>query len=74
MQYIVTAEDLVDREPLSNVQWLAVAWLKIKDTSQLLNRVELATGMKAMVLMNLAMGANLANGLHGTITDIILDP
>ena len=36
-------------------------------------RIEVRIGIRAMVTINISMEANLANGMHGTITDIILD-
>ncbi|KAJ3925226.1 MAG: hypothetical protein NXY57DRAFT_855405, partial [Lentinula lateritia] len=35
--------------------------------------VEIAVGMKAMILANIATEADLANGTRGTVMDIILD-
>jgi hypothetical protein len=37
-------------------------------------RVELAVGMKAMVVLNIAMEADLANGTRGTVQGLVLDP
>ena len=37
-------------------------------------RVELAIGMKAMVILNIATDADLANGMCGTVQGIVLDP
>ena len=50
------------------------AHLKLDEMQHLPNKVELAVGMKAMVLMNIATGADLANGSRGIITGIVLDP
>ena len=38
------------------------------------DRIELAIGMKAMILFNLSTDAEIVNGTRGTIRDIILDP
>jgi ATP-dependent exoDNAse (exonuclease V) alpha subunit len=38
------------------------------------DRIEMATGMKAMIVFNLSTEADIANGTRGTIRDIILDP
>lgn len=45
-----------------------------KRTGKLTDRVEIAIGMKIMVVLNVATEADIANGTQGTITDIILDP
>ena len=37
-------------------------------------RVELAVGMKAMVVLNIATEADLANGTRGTVQGFVLDP
>ena len=55
-------------------QRMAVAHLKVDDTKHLPNKVELAIGMKVMVLENISPNASLANGSCGIITDILLDP
>ena len=36
-------------------------------------RIEIAVGMKAMVMINISTDTDLANGTRGAITDIILD-
>ena len=48
--------------------------MKLEQTVNLPNKVDLAVGMKTMVLQNIATHADLANGSHGIITDIILHP
>jgi ATP-dependent exoDNAse (exonuclease V) alpha subunit len=48
--------------------------MPIKKTAKLAERVELAVGMRAMVLMNIATEADLANGTRGEVVDIKLDP
>ena len=50
-----------------------IVLLKPDDTSSLPNKIDLAIGMKVMVLLNIDTDSDLANGLHGVITDIILD-
>ena len=37
-------------------------------------RVELAVGMKAMVILNIASEADLTNGTRGTVQGFVLDP
>jgi hypothetical protein len=74
-RYIVHAEDTVrpKHTPLSDAQRLEVAGMNDKDKSRLREIVEIAVGMKAMVLMNLSTEADIANGTRGTIVDIVLD-
>jgi len=81
--YIVDAEDTVgDNRLLLNMeQKVIVAGMKPENskagttsTNSLRHRVELAIGMKAMVTLNLATEADLANGSRGIINDIVLDP
>lgn len=52
---------------------LAAAKVNQKNTGKLPDRVDMAVGMKAMVLLNLATEAEIANGTRGVIHDIILD-
>jgi hypothetical protein len=59
---------------LSAQECLTIAHLKLDDTCHLPNRVDLAIGMKAMIILNISTEVNLANGSHGIISDIILDP
>ena len=72
--FILDADDKVDNKRLSREQRLAIAHLKLEKTGHLPNRTEIAIGMKAMILQNIATDVNLANGSRGIITDIILDP
>ncbi|KAJ6512268.1 hypothetical protein C8R47DRAFT_957912, partial [Mycena vitilis] len=74
--YICTAEDTVGRkqEKLDLMQRVIVAGMTVKQTARLAERVELAVGMRAMVMMNIATEADLANGTRGEIVDIKLDP
>jgi ATP-dependent exoDNAse (exonuclease V) alpha subunit len=53
---------------------LEVAKLNEKKTKKLSDRIEIAIGMKAMILANLSTEADVANGTRGTIKGIILDP
>ena len=48
--------------------------MKLEQTANLPNKVDLAVGMKTMVLQNIATHADLANGSRSVITDIILHP
>ncbi|KAF8799800.1 hypothetical protein BYT27DRAFT_7119587, partial [Phlegmacium glaucopus] len=68
-KYIITAEDTLGdsgETPNSRTR-LAVANLKDDATKGLKRRVELAVGMRAMVTLNIATKAELANGTHGTV-------
>ncbi|KAJ3879105.1 hypothetical protein F5051DRAFT_427618, partial [Lentinula edodes] len=60
-------------ESLTPAQLLRLAKLDTKRTGNLSHRVEIAVGMKAMVLANISTEADLANGTRGTVTHIILD-
>ena len=52
---------------------LVIAGLDEKKTGKLPATVHMAIGMKAMVLLNVATEADIANGTRGEIQDIILD-
>lgn len=74
-RYIVPAEDTSKdgSDALSMEAKLAIAGLDDKKTGKLPAFVQMAIGMKAMVLLNLATEADIANGTRGEIQDIILD-
>lgn len=74
--YTVCAEDFHRDSPgeLALDARLAVAKMKDKETGNLQDRVQLAVGMKAMVKINYAIEADIANGTRGTIESIVLDP
>jgi hypothetical protein len=72
--YTLYAHDTSKCQPLSRQQRLTIAHMKLEKTAHLPNKVELAIGMKTMVLSNIAPSIDLANGSRGIITDIILDP
>lgn len=64
VQYIVPAEDSkkgTDEDP-SKEACLATAYLDEKKTGNLWHNIDLAIGMKAIVLINLAVEADIANG------------
>jgi hypothetical protein len=74
-RYLVPAYD-VNKETNQELPMearLAAAKAKSAHTGKLADRVEVAVGMKAMVLLNLATEADIANGTRGVIHDIILD-
>ena len=73
--YIVPAEDTLrgGSEGLSMEERLAVAGLGDKMTGKLPATVRMAIGMKAMVVLNIATEADIANGTRGEVQDIILD-
>jgi hypothetical protein len=52
---------------------LAIAALDDQKTGKLLATIHVAIGMKAMVLLNIATEADIANGTQGVIQDIVLD-
>lgn len=53
---------------------LKIAEMNEKSTRGLHDWIEIALGMKAMVLVNIATEADIANGTTRTIEDILLDP
>jgi len=74
--YICSAED-TDRtndSELSAEVRFEIARSTEKQTGGLRDRTIVAIGMKAMVMLNVATEADIANGTRGTIHDIILDP
>ncbi|KAJ3574092.1 hypothetical protein NP233_g1995 [Leucocoprinus birnbaumii] len=78
--FVVPAEDRISsgrgeerREP-TTFERVLIAGSIVQDTGRLAERVELAVGMKAMVLLNIATEVDLANGTRGTIEEIVLDP
>lgn len=72
--YVLYARDTTKGDVLTLQQQLVVASLKIEETNNLPNKVELAVGMKVMVLMNIDTDSHLVNGSRGIVTDIVLDP
>lgn len=74
MHYVLYATDTCNDRPLSTQERLAIAHLKLDATNNLPNRVDLAIGMKTMILVNISTDVDLANGSRGIISDIILDP
>jgi hypothetical protein len=72
-RYIIPADDtLRDGTEISMEIKLAVAGLEDKK-AKLPAIIQLAIGMKAMVLLNIATEADIANGTRGEIQDVILD-
>lgn len=74
--YICDAEDTVgdERTPTNFEQKTTIAGMKLDQTKRLSHRVMFSLGMEVMVMLNLAMEADLANGSRGVIDDIVLDP
>jgi ATP-dependent exoDNAse (exonuclease V) alpha subunit len=75
-KYIISAEDTIKETgatPDKRTR-LTIAGLKNDTTKNLKMRVELAVGMKAMVVLNIATEADLANGTRGTVQGFALDP
>jgi hypothetical protein len=75
-KYVISAEDSIkETGAVPNPKTrLATASLKDEATNNLKMRVELAVGMKAMVVLNIATEADLANGTRGTVQGFVLDP
>ena len=73
--YIFDAEDTVGKDhiPTNMEQKAIIAALPINKTKKLAYRLEAAIGMDVMVTMNITTEADLANGSHRKIKDIILD-
>lgn len=72
--YSVYAVDRCNSHNLSIPECLAIVHLKIDQSNSLPLKIEIAIGMKLMVLANIAPDAGLANGSCGIVTDIVLDP
>jgi hypothetical protein len=74
--YIAPTEDTTGKEraKLSLEARVIIAGTKPKDTEKLERTVEIVVGMKATVTVNIATEADLMNGTHREIVDIILDP
>ena len=75
-RYVVSAEDTLKEtgETPDTKTRHVIAGMKDEATKNLKMRVELAVGMKAMVVLNIATEADLANGTRGTVQGIVLDP
>ncbi|KAF8873818.1 hypothetical protein BD779DRAFT_1390921, partial [Infundibulicybe gibba] len=75
-RYCSTAEDTIRStgDPINNYIKKTIVGLSGGKTGKLNERVELAVGMRAMVILNIATEADLANGTRGTVVRIFLDP
>ena len=76
LKYIVPTEDYIkgpNPRSLTPIARLLVAGRGEKLTGKLGDRLELAIGMKVIVLLNLLTEADIANGTRGMIQDIVLD-
>ena len=62
IRYEVYALDSSKKQALSRENRLALAQLKLDETGGLPNKIDLAIGMKAMIIQNMATNAGLANG------------
>ena len=51
-----------------------MAGMKPKETEKLEQEVRISVGMEAMVVINIATEADLANGTHGKVVELVLDP
>jgi hypothetical protein len=74
IKYLLYAADSCKHGPLTRQQRLEIAHLKLEQTNNLPNKVDLVIGMKAMIITNIAPAADLANGSRGVIENIFLDP
>ena len=74
--YQCDAEDTAGNEnrPLTMAERVTVAKMSDKKTGKLPGRLQFAVGMKAMVVLNIATEADLANGARGKIVEVVLDP
>ncbi|KAF8224177.1 hypothetical protein L208DRAFT_1513344, partial [Tricholoma matsutake] len=74
--YIVLAEDTMgkERSSLSLEAQVIVVGTKPMATEKLEQTIEIAVGMIAMVTLNIATEADVANRMQGEIVDIVLDP
>lgn len=75
-KYIVSSEDTIagTGEVPDLKTRLAVASLKDNVTKNLKRQIELSVNMKAMVVLNIATEADVANGTRGTVHGFQLDP
>jgi hypothetical protein len=75
-KYVISAEDTFKEtgDAPDKKTRHAIAGLRDDATRNLKMRVELAVGMKAMVVLNIATEADLANGTRGTVQGFVLDP
>ncbi|GAW07739.1 ATP-dependent DNA helicase PIF1 [Lentinula edodes] len=71
--YSAPAEDTAKGLTLPMSQRKLVAQKGLKETGNLAARVEVAIGLRVMVVLNIATESELANGTRGTVVDIILD-
>lgn len=74
-RYIVPAEDFEKNSETSLTQKmkLSIAGLNEKQTGKLEDVISIAIGMRAMVQVNFAIEADIANGTRGRVEGIILD-
>ena len=75
-KYIISAEDIIKdtgEEPDMSTK-KEIAGLKDETTRNLKMRVELVVGMKAMVVLNIATEADVANRTRGMVKGFVLDP
>jgi hypothetical protein len=59
---------------MTNLQKIISLGMTVKQTAKTAECVEIAIGMKVMVIINIATEMDLENGMRGIITDIQLDP
>lgn len=73
--YSCRAEDKIGSQKTKPTlhQRVIIGGMKVKQTAMLESDVDLAVGMKAMVMLNISTDAELANGTQEIIEDIMLD-
>ncbi|KAJ3521770.1 hypothetical protein NMY22_g12176 [Coprinellus aureogranulatus] len=75
-RYVIQAQDvdsMTGVKPRLDYR-ISIAGMSTKNTGRLPSRIEIAKGMKIMVLINVATEADVANGTRGVIEDFWLDP
>lgn len=74
--YVTKAEDSVGkkRRALTMEEKVKLAGTRRHQLDKAEHELELAIGMKIMLLNNVATEADLSNGTRGVVTDIVLDP
>lgn len=74
--FVCPAEDFTgtERLPISPQERLSAMKMAQASTARLAAQIEMAVGMRAMVLLNIATKSDLANGSRGLVTRITLDP
>ncbi|KAF7345952.1 ATP-dependent DNA helicase [Mycena venus] len=73
--YVCQAQDTKDDNGnLTLDETICITGMKTNEMVKLTERVKIAVGMWAMILLNIATESDLANSTRGTVMDIKLDP